>query len=162
VELPHLLRHIRNAFGFADTDGQATEAGDVFWTMAGAYPTAIFIKVPVDHIRAAILDAPVPPVDVQEPLGVSLLRRATGDAIGEFGGVLARFLVEALALDEKDLADMGEVQVVVEGGTGPDVARLNAPVFQRRTFHEVRLLSPREMEGDILEQSGGLPLMVKW
>ncbi len=91
MELPHLLRHIGHAFGFDDTDGKASEAGDVFRAVPGSYPATVFVEVPVDDVMAAVLDAPVAPVCLQYPLSVGLLRRAAGDAVGEFAGFFPVF-----------------------------------------------------------------------
>ena len=43
-------------------------------------------------------------------------------AIDGFGRDLAGFLLDALALDSEGLSDVGEVQIVVEPGGGPDRA----------------------------------------
>ena len=83
MEFPHFLRHTVHPFGFDDTDGKTSQAADVFWAMAGSYPTAVLVEVPVDDVMAAILDAPVAPVRVEYLLGVGLLGRSAGDTIGE-------------------------------------------------------------------------------
>ena len=120
-ELPHLLRHTANTFGFDDTDGKASQAGDVFRAVTGSYPAAVFVKVPVDDVMAAILDAPVASVGFEHLLGVGLVGGSAGDAVGELDGAFAGFLLDALAFDDEGLTDVGEVKVVVQCGSGPDL-----------------------------------------
>ena len=70
MEFPHLLHHTVNTFGFDDTDGKASQAGDVFRAMAGSYSATVFVEAPVDDVMTAILDAPVAPVCFEQLLGV--------------------------------------------------------------------------------------------
>ena len=60
-------------FGFDDADGKTPKACHVFRAVTFAYPTAVFIIVPVDDVVTA-LDAPMKPVGTQNTLGVGLLR----------------------------------------------------------------------------------------
>lgn len=113
MELPHLLRHIGHAFGLDDTDGKASETGDVFRAVTGPYPATVFVKVPVDDVMAAILDAPVAPVCREYLPGVGVLRQAAGDAVSELAGVFSGFFLDTLAFDDEGLADVGEIQVIV-------------------------------------------------
>jgi hypothetical protein len=77
-----------------------------------------------------------------------------GQTVDDLGGVLAGLLVDALALDGDDLADVGEVEVVVECGGGPDGARFQAPVLQAQRFAEVRLAARGEVQADVGGQGG--------
>ncbi len=83
MELPHLLRHTVHTFGVDDTDGEASQTGDVFRTVTGSNPTAVFVKVPVDDVMAAILDAPMASVGLEHLFGVGLVRGSTGDPVGD-------------------------------------------------------------------------------
>ena len=72
-QLSHFLCDATYAFGFDDSNSKAPESGHIFWAVAGAYPTAIFIVVPIDDVVAAILDTPMGAVNVKNPLCVGLL-----------------------------------------------------------------------------------------
>ena len=56
--------------------------------------------------------------------------------------------------DEEGLADVREIQVVVEGGGGPDLPGLDTPVFEEWTEHAVRFLSLLEIQSDVLQETG--------
>ena len=78
----------------------------------------------------------------------------TRHAIGGFGaGLAGRFVVPGAA-EHEDLADAGEVGVVIEGGGGPDGALLDASVGEGGLFCEVRFACRHggEMQGDIEQQ----------
>ena len=81
MELPHFVRHTFYTLGFHDTDGEASKAGDIFWAVTGAYPTSVFIIIPVDDVVTAIFDAPVASVCFEHLLGVGLLWRLAGDPV---------------------------------------------------------------------------------
>ena len=53
--------------GFEDTDGEATQAGEIFRAEAGADATAVFIEVPVDEVMYALY-GPVSAIDLQYTL----------------------------------------------------------------------------------------------
>ena len=84
MELPHLLRHTVHTFGFDDADGEAAQAGDVLWAVTGSDPAPVFVKVPVDDVMTAILDAPVGSVCLEHLLGVGLVGGSAGDTVGKF------------------------------------------------------------------------------
>ena len=67
--------------------------------MAGAYPAAVFVIVPIDNVMAAVFDAPVAAVGGKNMLSVGLLRGSAGDAIGDFTGVFTAFFICGLPLD---------------------------------------------------------------
>jgi hypothetical protein len=94
-----------------DADCEAPEARHVFRTVAGAYPTAVLIIVPVDNVVTA-LDAPMKPVGSQNTLSVCLLRRSTGDTVSNLFRVFARFFVNGLSLNGKSLSDMWEIEIL--------------------------------------------------
>jgi hypothetical protein len=85
-----------------------------------AYAVAVFVIVPVDNVMAAVFDAPVTTVDGKYTFGVGLLGSSTGYAIGEFTGVFAGFFINGLPLYEESLSEVGEIEIVVEFGCGPD------------------------------------------
>jgi hypothetical protein len=59
-------------------------------------------------------DAPVAAVECQHLLGISAIGGMVGQAADDLGGLFTGLLLDALALDEEDLADVGKVQIVVE------------------------------------------------
>ena len=86
MELSHLLRHaLHYPFGLNDPDGEASQPRDIFRAVPGSYPAAVFVKVPIDGLMTAILDAPVAAVGFQYLLGVGLLRGSAGDPVGQLG-----------------------------------------------------------------------------
>jgi len=68
-------------------------------------------------------------VDAQQVGRCGLVGCAAGDAERDFAAVVARLLADDLTLDQEDLADMGEVEVVVEPAGAPDAARLDAAML---------------------------------
>jgi hypothetical protein len=96
-----------------DTDGEATQSRDVFGAKAGSNARAILVVVPVDDVMHA-LDGPVAAIDGQHLLGGSLLGAAARDAQNGLASAFARLLDEGFALDQKDLADVGEVEIGIE------------------------------------------------
>jgi hypothetical protein len=62
--LPHFLRNTAYLFGFDNTNGKAAQAREIFWAMAGTFPAAIFVIVPIDNVMTAVFDDPVAPLVV--------------------------------------------------------------------------------------------------
>ena len=142
------------AFGFDDSNSESPEPGHVFRAVAGAYPTAIFIVVPIDDVVAAILDAPMAAVNVENTLCVGLLRCSTGDAVGDFTGAFAVLFLYGLPLDDESLSDMRKVEVVVEFGCGPDFSSFDSPMVRGRIINEIGLLPVLEVQLDVFKESG--------
>ena len=97
--------------------------------MAGTYPAAVFVIVPIDNVMTAVFDAPVATVGGKHAFRVGLLRGPAGNAVGDFAGVFAGFFICKLTLDDKSLSDVRKVQIVVEFGGGPDFADFDATVI---------------------------------
>ena len=116
-------------FGFDDTDGEASQAGDILRAVAGADAAAVLIIVPVEDIMAAVFDAPVATVGSQHALRIGLFRSAAGDTIGDLTGVFTGFFLSGLALDDKGLSEVRKVQVAVESGGDPDFADFDSAVL---------------------------------
>lgn len=66
--------------------------------------------------------------ELQQAGRVGLLSSQAGDAVGGFATLFFGEDLGAVALDTEDLADVGEVQVVVEFAAGPDVTDFQPPV----------------------------------
>ena len=88
----------------------------MFSALASAYPTAIFIVVPIDDLLAAILDAPMVAGNVENTLCIGLLRCSTGDAVGDLTGAFAVLFLYGLPFDHESLSDVGTVEVAIEFG----------------------------------------------
>jgi hypothetical protein len=61
--------------------------------MAGTYSAAVFVIVPFDDVMAGVFNAPVAPVGGKNALTVGLFRPSTGDAVGDFTGILTGFFI---------------------------------------------------------------------
>ena len=84
MQVPHCLRHGFRSLGFDETDDEATQTGDVFRAVTGSYAAAVVIKVPIEEVMAAILDAPMAAVGLEHLLGIGLAGGSAGAAVGEF------------------------------------------------------------------------------
>jgi hypothetical protein len=82
------------------------------------------------------------------------LRRATRDSQGNLTRVLAGLLLDGFTLDQKDLTDVGKIEVGIERRTAPDAARLDAPVIGGRDFDEVGSCTLLEQQRDSALQPG--------
>ena len=99
-------------------------------------------------------DAPMPAVDRQDALRRSLLCSATRDSQRNLTRVLAGFFLDAFPLDQKHLADVGEVEVRIERRTAPNTARLDAAMLARRDRDEISGIALLEQQPDIAFQRG--------
>jgi len=99
------------------------------------------MEVPIDDVMATVFDAPVAPVCGEDRLRVGLLGCSTGDAVGDFTGVLTGFLLSELSLNEECLFDMGKVQIVIEFGCGPYASDFDPTVVRGGEIGEVGLLA---------------------
>ncbi len=108
--------------------------------MAGSYPAAVFVIVPIDNVMTAVFDAPVAAVGGKHALRVGLLSSSTGNAIGDFTGVFTGFFICELALDDKSLSDVRKAQIAVEFGSCPDFADFDAAVIRRVALDKIGIL----------------------
>jgi hypothetical protein len=91
-ELSHFLRDTAYIFGFDDANGEAAQARDIFRAMAGSYPTAVFVIVPIDNLMTTVFDAPLATVGGKHALGVGLVRSSAGNVLGVLQECLPLFL----------------------------------------------------------------------
>ena len=54
---------------------------------------------------------------------------------------IGRFFIDGDPFDGKGLADIGEVEIVVESGGGPDISSFDASMVGRVVHHEVGFCS---------------------
>ena len=109
--------------------------------MAGSYPAAVFVIVPIDNVMTAVFDAPVAAVGSKHALRVGLLNSSAGNAIGDVTRVFTGFFICELALDDKSLSDVRKVQIAVEFGCGPDFADFDAAVIRRVVKDKIGVLA---------------------
>jgi hypothetical protein len=69
-DLAHFLRDVAGSTRFDHAHGEAPNPGHVFQAVAGADATAIFVIISVDDVVAAVLDGPMPPVHLEDALGI--------------------------------------------------------------------------------------------
>ena len=97
------------------------QAGEELRARPLPHPAAVFAKRFIANVEDAVLDGPMPPIEVQELLGIGLIARQTGDAVDHFARPLC-VTGEAIALsdisgDAKDLSNtrpaelLGEVEI---------------------------------------------------
>ena len=109
-------------------DGEVAQTRHRGRAVAGADARAVLIEGDVAHVMGAVLDAPMPAVEGEEPGRVGLCGGQAGDGKDGFLAVPAGFELDDLALDAADLCDMGEVDVVIERRAGAQAALLQASV----------------------------------
>ena len=125
----------------------------MFGAEAGPDTAAVLVIVPVEDVMHAF-DAPVAAVDGQDPLRRGLVRGATRDPQCNLTRVFAGVLLDGFTLNQKDLPDVGEVEVGIELGTAPDASRLDAPVIGRGDFDEVSGTARLKQHRNIVVQRG--------
>lgn len=103
---------------------------------------------------AAVFDTPMAAVGVENALWVGLLRGSAGDAIGEFTGAFAGFLICAVAFNDKSLSNVGKVEVAVEFVCGPDLADFDPPVIRGCAIDVIGFLTVLEVQLDVLKERG--------
>ena len=122
---------------------------------SGPKPVRIWLRsssqVPVDDVMNAF-DAPMPAVDGQYAFRRSLLRCAARDPQCDLTTLRAGLFVDRLALDPKDLPDMGEVEVAIERRTAPNAPCLDAAMIGRRDLDEISVAARLEQQSNIAFQ----------
>ena len=152
-ELSHFLGDTANPFGFDEADGESAESSDVFGAVSGADAAAVLVIVPIDDVMATVFDTPVAAVGSEEALGVGLPGCFAGDAVGGFTGVSAGFFVCGFSLDDKGLTDVGEVEIAIEFGGGPDVAGFDPTVVRGSQIDKIRFLPIGKIQRDVLKKA---------
>jgi hypothetical protein len=121
--------------------------------MAGANAASVLIVVPIDYVMTAVFNAPVAAIGLKDFLRIGLLRSLTGDAVSDFTRELSGFFVGGLALDDKGLADVRKIKIVVEPRCCPDFTYFNAAVVGRVTHRKIGFLSVGKVQCDVLKKS---------
>lgn len=103
---------------------------------------------------AAVFDTPVATVGSQQLLRIGFCRQSAGDAIGDVTGGFAGFFLCGLALDNKGLTEVREVQVAIECGGGPDFANFDSAVIRRVGHDKIRERAVVKKERDVFKETG--------
>lgn len=103
---------------------------------------------------AAVLDAPVPPIDCQKTFCVRLLRRTAGEAVGDLLGNLSGLFFFRPSFNHKSLPDMGKVEVIIKFIGHPNGAGLDTAVVRGSEIDEIRFTVALEIQLDVLQQCG--------
>ena len=131
--------------GLEHAQREVAQARGVRRAMPGTDAAAVFIVVPI-HLVVLGFDAPVATIESQQTLWRGLIRWPTGDAEYHFAAPYARFLIDAIAFNKEALANVREVEVIVQFARAPDAALFDAPVGQGRLFGEVRCATLPEVQ----------------
>ena len=81
-QLSHFLGDAEHPAGVDHADGEAAQT-IVFRAVAHPALAAVLVKVPIENVVTAVLDGPVPTVNLEHLSGSGLLGRETGAAVGE-------------------------------------------------------------------------------
>jgi hypothetical protein len=76
----------------------------------------------------AVFNGPVAAAELQDSGRLGFLSRKTGDAVDGFAALFVAEQVGGAAFDAEDLAEIGEIQIVVEFGADPDVPDFQSSV----------------------------------
>jgi hypothetical protein len=113
------------------TDGEIAKGRQSLRAVALADLAAVLIVGHIPHVMTSVLDDPLATIELEYPFWPRIFSAETGDADTHLLDAPAAFdnlshKVGGDALDEKGLAHMGKVEVVVQFWSGPDLAHLDA------------------------------------
>lgn len=83
VQLPHFLSDAFDFFRFEKTDGELTQATDVFRPMSFANPTSVFIEIPIQDVMTTVFDGPMAAINLQQALWRCLTGSSTGQTVSD-------------------------------------------------------------------------------
>lgn len=111
-----------------EADGEVAQAGQYAGRMLTAGAAAVFVVRHVAHVVQAVLDAPMTAVEVEQTLGVGVLRRQAGNEVGVLDAFWPATRGADAALDAGDLAQVREFHVRMSGQrrAGADAPHLDA------------------------------------
>ena len=117
-EVPQGTGEFGGAEQAQQADGEVAQGGHDARSVRGAHLGAVFVEGDVAHLVGAVLDGPVPAVELEEALGIGLLGGEAGQAVDVLGAAAVSFGLAHEAFNVKDLSDVGEVEVVVKRARG--------------------------------------------
>jgi hypothetical protein len=88
----------------------------------------VFIEGDIADPVQAVFDGPVGAAELQDAGRLGFLSRKTGDAVDGLAAVFIAGQLGGAAFYTKDLAEIGEIQIMVELGAGPDVTDFQSSV----------------------------------
>lgn len=111
-----------------ETDGKIAQAGH----QKGAGPRTnlrtVFVEGDIPHPMVSVFNLPMAPIQLQQALRLRLGGRETGDQISGFPLGFPGLQVFREAFDDGDLAAVGEIDLAIEFGAGPDLPGFQAAV----------------------------------
>ena len=141
--------HTDSTFGFDEADAEAAQSGDVLGTVSCANAAAVFIVVPVNDVMATIFYTPMLTVRRKDFFSISLFWLATGHSVNDFVSAFPRFLFDAFSFNHEGLANMGEIQVLVECCGCPYFSGFDAAMIGRGIVDKIGFLPVLEEQGNI-------------
>ena len=139
-QFAYFLRDANSTFGFDEADGETAQSGDVLRAMSCPDAAAVFMVIPINHVVTTVFDAPVLAVRLKDYFGIRFFRLTTGYSVNNFVSTFTRFLFNAFSFNHEGLADMGEIQVLVERRGCPDFAGFDASVVGWGMVDQIRFL----------------------
>ena len=132
-----------------EDDGQRrlVDDGVVGWSVARVHQTRVLAEGGVPRTMVPVLDDPMAPVEGQQPLGVGLLRRQRGHAVGDLEGLFSGLDPSPLAEDAENLSDGRVVDQTGQGLQHLDPAFLDAAMGLVVVFREVGSGIPVPIDG---------------
>lgn len=113
------------------TDGEIAKGRQSLRAVALADLAAVLIVGHIPHVMTSILDDPLPTIELENPFGPRIFSAEAGyadthllDTSSTFDNLSRK--VGGGALDEKGLAHMWKIEVVVQFWSRPDLAHLDA------------------------------------
>jgi len=103
-------------------DGEVAQGGHDLRSAASADLRAVFVEGDVTNEVDAVFDLPVTPDILQQVCGRGLLLGEAGHPVDHLMATWFCSQVEGDTLDAEDLFQVGEVEVAVQLGAGPDPA----------------------------------------
>jgi hypothetical protein len=119
----HVAAGCGDVFGTSETkqaDGEVAKRGEHLSTVALAHLGSVLIEGDVTHPVEGVLDGPVASGEFEELSRGSFLGASRGNAADHFVMGLGRGALVTDPFDLEDLGAVGETEVAVQFGAGPD------------------------------------------
>ena len=72
----------------------------------------------------AIFNSPMASIQLQQTSRIRFFFRKAGNSINDFFCLFTRFKVGKFSMDTQNLSNVGKVKIIIQLGTGPDLADL--------------------------------------
>jgi hypothetical protein len=87
----------------------------------------------------AVLDSPVPPIDLKHTLRIGMFWSSTGNTVSNIPGAFTGLFLYAMPFDDECLSDVREVEIRVKLRGDPDLSGFNSSVIAGRMLDEMWL-----------------------